>query len=112
MNEKAENIPLLVGDIQIENEAIFSEYPAVIYFRASWCGPCLAMDDLYEMMSKDYSGQVVFISCDVDKAPETVKKFKILAVPTIIFLDKGKTVTRSKGISSEEALRENIRRLI
>ena len=72
-------------------------------FGADWCGPCKKMlattykDAAVVQKSKDF----IPVLIDIDKQPKVAEKYKIEAVPTIIFLDsKGTIVARKLGYTS------------
>ena len=53
------------------------------------------------------------MSIDVNKEKELTKKYKILLIPTLIFLDKtGKEVYRKAGLMEEKAMSAKLEELI
>ncbi len=77
-----------------------SKKPVFIDFGAEWCGPCK------KMLNETYKDPTIvsraegFISVyiDIDKQPKVAEKYKVEAVPTVVFLDStGKVVNQSIG---------------
>jgi len=68
----------------------------MIDFFAEWCGPCKRIAPEIEKASeaKDWKGVVAFVKVDVDAVEELAKEYDIEAMPTFIFLQKGKEVTK------------------
>jgi len=102
----------------------------VVNFWATWCGPCRALEPLYEKVASEFSGNenVLFLAADCDDdeslvAPylDEVKPrtavvfadgldtfFRVDAFPTVIVLDhSGKIAYRSDGFG-DSAFTENL----
>jgi thioredoxin 1 len=81
----------------------------IVDFYAPWCSACTYLDEntfsdpqVQEKLSKNY----VVVKIDIDKNPDLASKYKVYAVPTIIFLDSsGNQIKRQEGyIPPEEFL--------
>lgn len=67
----------------------------VIFFSASWCGPCKQMyPRIEELRATDY---IVYFF-DIDKFPNAAKKFNVASIPTTVVMDNGKEVARFVGV--------------
>ena len=74
----------------------------VLFFNASWCGPCRQMKPIVaQMRSQGYHLRDV----DVDRNRALAQQYGIRAVPTFVFLEKGREVDRFSGGTSSENLR-------
>ncbi|CAH9104743.1 unnamed protein product [Cuscuta europaea] len=69
---------------------------AVVYFTATWCGPCRYMSPLYTSLAGKYP-KVVFLKVDIDEASKVAAKWNISSVPTFIFIKKGNEVDKVIG---------------
>lgn len=61
------------------------EKPAIIYFTASWCGPCKVLAPVLEDVAGEYKDKINVYKIDIDKERELAMKLNIRSVPTIIF---------------------------
>ena len=69
-------------DEQVKN----SEVPVLVDFYAPWCGPCRTMAPVLDKLSKDYDGKFTFYKLNVDDNPQTATKYRIMSIPTLLFL--------------------------
>lgn len=80
----------------------------VIDFGATWCGPCKAMEPIFESVSSDYNYLATFMKIDVDSNAGLAAKHNVRAIPTIIILKNDKEVDRLVGLVSESELSKRI----
>lgn len=57
----------------------------ILYFTASYCGPCKAMSPVINQLSKEYE----IIKIEIEKRPDLQQFYGINTVPTLIALDNG-----------------------
>lgn len=73
----------------------------LVEFGADWCGPCKAILPLLE----EFSSRTKVIKIDIDKEdPETLSKYGIRSIPTLIAFKEGKIHKRLVGMQSKSAL--------
>lgn len=62
--------------------------PALLFFTADWCGPCVEMKKHIwsERRVVDASRKLVAIYLDVDKEPAILAEYKIRGIPAVVFL--------------------------
>lgn len=69
--------------------------PIILDFHATWCRPCKMLAPHLQAIQNKYNGKLIVYKIDVDQEPELAKRFKIEAMPTIIFIDS-KTAYKSE----------------
>lgn len=74
-----------------------SEEWTLVYFYASWCGPCKAMSPILKKLQSDIGRHVRFIHIDIDKSGSVTERYRVKATPTFILLNKGKSIWRKTG---------------
>lgn len=62
---------------------------SVIYFTASWCGPCQRIDKT--ILNRSFS-HINFLLCDIDKNDYTAGYCNIRKIPTFLVIYKKKIV--------------------
>lgn len=69
---------------------------AILYFTATWCGPCRFISPLYLDLAGKYP-KVVFLKVDIDDARDVAARWNISSVPTFHFIRNGKEVDKVVG---------------
>lgn len=104
--------PVHVTDQTFETEVLKSELPVLIDFWAEWCGPCRMVAPILEKLAKDYSGKVKIAKVDVDANPGLAQAFRIMSIPTLMFVKEGKIVGQQAGALPEPVLRDALEQLV
>ncbi|XP_074334137.1 TPR repeat-containing thioredoxin TDX [Apium graveolens] len=78
----------------------------VIYFTATWCGPCGYLSPTYANMAGKYQ-KVCFLKVDIDEAEAVARVWNVSSVPTIFFIKNGKEVDKVVG-ADKNALENKI----
>ena len=74
----------------------------VLYFTATWCGPCKMFKPTVQAVSAETGISINYI--DVDQQQDTAQKYGISSVPTIIVENEGNVVYRNSGVMSKPQL--------
>ena len=70
----------------------------LVYFTASWCGPCRQLGPIMDEVSK----QAVVQKVNVDNNPDLAQKYGIRNVPTVVMTTEGVEVARKVGLSPKQ----------
>jgi len=90
------------------NEFI-NKYPlSVIDFWAPWCVPCRELTPRFRRLLKIYGGKVAFGKINIQKNPDIAKKYRILAIPHIIFFSFGNKISSLSGLKSINKMKNEI----
>ena len=80
--------------------------PVFVEFMGVWSGPCIAMDNLFSSLAKEFSEQFIFAKVDIDEQAELRKKYKIENAPTLMVFKDGELVRTEVGELKEKEARE------
>ena len=69
---------------------------AVVYFTATWCGPCRMISTIFEEIAAAKSSST-FLKVDVDEMPEVAAAGRVSAMPTFQFYKQGELVDTIVG---------------
>ena len=77
-----------VTDETFERDVLQSDKPVVVDFWAPWCGPCRAVQPIFEQLSAEHE-TVVFTKLNLDESPEYAARYGVLSIPTAILFENG-----------------------
>jgi thioredoxin 1 len=87
-----------------------SDKPILVDFYADWCGPCKMVSPAIEKVAKDFSGKLMTIKINVDKAQAAASKYQIQSIPTIMLFKGGESVMRLTGAQPYEAIKQEVQK--
>lgn len=93
-----------INDGNIE-ETIKNNKKAIIDCYAPWCGPCKTFSPVFDELSSETNG-VNFFKLNTDNNKETVKKYDIMSIPTVLIFDNGVLIQKAVGYKTKEQIKE------
>lgn len=94
----------IITDTEFETEVLKSEQPVLVYFWASWCGPCQLMAPLINQAASAYSDRLKIVKMEVDPNPLTVKQYQVEGVPALRLIQDRKIIASSEGVIGKDKL--------
>lgn len=85
-------------------EMIQGEWPVLVDFYATWCGPCRVMKPIVEKLERRYDDRLRVLKIDVDEYDEESTRYGVRAVPTLVLFKNGQEVWRTTGIMKQQEL--------
>lgn len=80
-----------------------------IKFYADWCGPCRSYTPIWEKVSKEIGDKVELLNVNIDKdTTGLAAEYKIMSVPTTVFINENGDATKEVGLLNEQKLKELI----
>lgn len=93
-----------IKDGEFEPEVLKANQPVLVYFWASWCGPCRLMSPLIDWAANDYSDRLKVVKMEVDANPATVKLYKVEGVPALRLFQGTEVLAASEGAIGKQKL--------
>lgn len=76
----------------------------ILYFFASWCGPCQMMAPIYDKIAIESKDIAELRKVDVEASKEWAQELGVSSIPTIIAFKDGKEINRNIGYADEITL--------
>lgn len=91
-----------ITDAEFETEVLQAKQPVLVYFWASWCGPCQLMSPLVNLAATTYSDRLKVVKMEVDPNPVTVKQYQVEGVPALRLIQADKLLVSTEGVISKD----------
>lgn len=85
-------------------EVLEAEKSVLLYFWASWCGPCKLVSPSIEWAADNYRDRLKVVKLEVDAHPDTVAKCKVEGVPALRLYKGHEIVESHEGAIGKQAL--------
>jgi thioredoxin 1 len=95
---------ITITDAEFETEVLKAEQPVLVYFWASWCGPCQLMSPVINLAAATYSDRLKIVKMEVDPNPITVKQYQVEGVPAFRLIQKDKLLVSMEGVINKDKL--------
>ena len=88
-----------IGEVLVEN--MNKKVLSLLYFTASWCGPCQKvyplLNELSDKLSKSGKYNIEFFKIDIDENEEFCEKCDIRSVPTFYIMNGKNLLSQCSG---------------
>jgi len=91
------NNVLVIQDSEFDSEVLKAKQPVLVYFWASWCGPCRLVSPSIEAIATTYSDRLKVVKMEIDPNPITVKFYAVEGVPALKLFKAGEVVQCYEG---------------
>ncbi len=69
----------------------------LVDFYADWCGPCKMLGEVLETID-----EVDILKVNVDEYPDIAREYKVMSIPTLIYMENGEEKTKNIGFITKE----------
>ncbi|MBW4518365.1 MAG: conjugal transfer protein TraF [Scytolyngbya sp. HA4215-MV1] len=97
---------ITITDAEFETEVLQADQSVLVYFWASWCGPCRLMSPLMEGLAAKYGDRLKIVKMEVDPNPQSVAAYQVEGVPALRLFQQGLVVESSEGAISKQKLED------
>lgn len=98
----------ILNKTNFQNEIKEYDGLAIVDFFATWCGPCKMLTPIIDKLAEEVADKVKVAKVDIDESPELAQEYKVMSVPTVIFVKGGEVVETLIGVQNRAKLLELI----
>ena len=95
---------ITITDAEFETEVLTADLPVLVYFWASWCGPCQLMSPVMNFAANTYSDRLKVVKMEIDPNPLTVKQYQVEGVPAIRLIKGQEVLVSIEGVIGKDKL--------
>ena len=95
-----------------EEEVIKSNIPVIVDFWAEWCMPCRMVSPIVEKISNEYEERIKVGKLNVDENPSIATRYRIMAIPAVLFFKNGDLVDQVVGAVPKRVLEEKVKKVL
>ena len=99
---------LQLTDSSFEKEVLQTNVPVLVDFWAPWCGPCRMIAPILDEISKEYGEKVKIAKLNTDENQGAAARYKISAIPTLLFFKNGKVIDQMVGVHSKNEIKKRL----
>ncbi|NEO38266.1 MAG: thioredoxin [Moorea sp. SIOASIH] len=95
---------ITIEEKDFEIEVLKAQQPVLVYFWATWCGPCRLVSPSVDWVAENYSDRLKVIKMEVDQNKDAVAKCKVEGVPALRLFKNGELAQSHEGAISKAKL--------
>ncbi len=95
-------------DQNFENKTPGNQKPAIVAFITPTCPNCVRLTPIFKAAAEENADKADFFILNAHDYLNVAKKFKVMAVPTLLFFRHGFLVEKRSGVQSKSKIEETI----
>ncbi len=84
----------------------------IVDFYATWWPACKALGKSLTKYNTSKTQDVTIYKVDIDKEPELTQRFKIYAIPILVYIKNAEVIASEQGVRSVDELEENVEKYL
>lgn len=93
-----------INDSEFESAVFQADRPVLVYFWASWCGPCRLVSPSINWVAETYGDRLKVVKLEVDPNPDAVSKCQVEGVPALRLFEGQKLLDSHEGAITKPQL--------
>ena len=101
-----------IGSNDWQSKVLSSKIPVIVDFWAPWCPWCMRLMPIFEEVSKQYEGRLIFAKLNVEEHQDIAQSNGILGIPILKIFCDGRNVGDLVGYMSKEKLVQELDKML
>lgn len=93
-----------ITDTEFDKEVYSVDRPVLVYFWASWCGPCRLVSPSISWAADTYSDRLKVVKLEIDPNPDSVAKCRVEGVPALRLIKDNEIIQSHEGAIGKQQL--------
>lgn len=99
-------------DSNFQTDVLESDKVSVVDFWATWCGPCRMVGPIIDELAQEYGDKAKIGKVNVDVNKEISTKYRVMSIPTVLFIKNGEVVDKVVGAAPKKKYQEKLDALL
>lgn len=95
-----------ISKANYQKDVIESKKPVIVDVFAVWCGPCQMMKPIFSSLEKEFDGQYVFATLNVEEDRDLSTELGVTSIPSFLFFNKGQLVGKEVGVINADVFKK------
>jgi len=91
-------------DATFSEDVLQADRPVLVEFTADWCPPCKMIAPVLAQIARDEGDRLKIVAIDADTNPETMRRYGVMGMPTLILFAGGEVVSQTVGARPRAAI--------
>ena len=91
-------------DATFAADVLQADRPVLVEFTADWCPPCKMIAPVLAQIARDEGERLEVVAIDADTNPETMRRYGVMGMPTLILFVGGQVVSQTVGARPRAAI--------
>ena len=91
-------------DATFAEDVLAADRPVLVEFTADWCPPCKMIAPVLAQIARDEGDRLKVVAIDADTNPETMRRYGVMGMPTLILFVGGEVVSQTVGARPRAAI--------
>jgi thioredoxin 1 len=95
---------ITLNDQNFGAEVLHADLQVLVFFSATWAGPCKAQEPIVDWIADHYKGTLKVGKVDIDESPNTTRTYGIRSVPDLVAFRGGAKSGQHAGLTDRETI--------
>lgn len=95
-----------------QDKVLSAKAPVIVDFWAPWCPWCMKLMPVFEEVSKQYVGKLIFAKVNVEENQDTAQANGVLGIPILKMFCDGRNVGELVGYMPKEKLIQELDKML